>query len=349
MRPGHPASASFPAAQRSAAVASPVSAALAPERVLLALSACVLVAEAAAWASCVWGNDEGILAALGSHVPPRVAIIPPLLLLAASAAKRAALPLATSLLALVIGVFPVGALAVHTRGEPRGRAISIVTYNVQKWAAGASGIARVLGAQLPDVFCLQEAGSYPWLHGPDEQPEALEAALPGYRIVRAGEVSIGTRLPLIEHRAVPLPGFDSRPLLTAVVRAGDGTEISVLTAHLLYNRAFGGTPAAVRAGASARLGQAEVIVAHAARLPRPVVLCGDLNAAPRSAAVRLLERTFEDAWSRRGAGFGTTMRLSLIPRRIDYVLVRGLDVVAAQVLVDEASDHRPVHAVLELR
>ena len=316
---------------------------------LPAVSALVLATEAAAWAAGTWGHDDGLLSALGSHVPPGVAIVPPLVLLAVSVVKRARRSAAASLLALSIGIFPVGGLALHASGEPRGQELTVVTYNVAKWPHGASEVARILAARSPDVFCLQEAGSYFWLRKPDEQPEALEAALPDYRIVRAGEIIIGTRLPLIEHRAVPLPGFEARPLLTAVVRAKGGQEISVLAAHLLYNRAFGELPGAIHRGARGRLGQVEVIVEHASHLPRPVVLCGDLNASPRGAAMRLLTRSFDDAWARRGVGFGTTMKDSPIPRRIDYVLVRGLDVVAARVLPDEASDHYPFQAVVEPR
>ncbi len=284
---------------------------------------------------------------VATHGPPAAAVALWLALATFSAFRRARASALVSLVALGIALFLVGGFAWHRAKETKDPGLSVVTYNVEKWTHGAKAVARVLESESPDVFCLQEAGSYDWLREPDQRPETFAAALAGYQLVRADEVAIGTRLPLLGRAVVPLPvGPSSRPLLHVVVQLPAGGELSVMTAHLLYTRFFEISPRGLVEAATARRRQAESILEYADRLPRPVVLCGDFNASPRSAALRVLERRFDDAWSRRGFGFGTTTFESLASRRLDYVLARGLDVLTARVLDAEQSDHRPVAATL---
>jgi endonuclease/exonuclease/phosphatase (EEP) superfamily protein YafD len=316
-------------------------------RILSWLSATGLVAELAFWAACQWGHDESLLSVVATHAPPLAAVAFWLALATFSAFRRALTSTFVSLVALGMALFPVGSFACHRARDTKGPALSVLTYNVEKWSHGARAVARVLESESPDVFCLQEAGSYDWLRDPDQRPETFAAALAGYQLVRADEVAIGTRLPVLGREVVPLPvGPSSRPLFHIVLQLPSGRELSVMTAHLLYTRFFELSPRGLVDAATARRRQAESILDYADRLPRPAILCGDFNASPRSAALRVLERRFDDAWSRRGFGFGTTTFESFASRRLDYVLVRGLDVLTVRVPEAQQSDHRPVAAML---
>ncbi|MFD1034451.1 endonuclease/exonuclease/phosphatase family protein [Sphingomonas hankookensis] len=110
--------------------------------------------------------------------------------------------------------------------------------------------------------------------------------------------------------------------------------------------------------AGARTRAADVLLARmrtiAGRLP--VVVAGDLNAQPDSAAYRAFAATLTDAWqtaSNRSGPVLTFHDFTGTPdRRIDYVFVRGLRPVSARVATDHRgprypSDHFPV--VVDLR
>ncbi len=74
----------------------------------------------------------------------------------------------------------------------------------------------------------------------------------------------------------------------------------------------------------------------------PFILGGDLNARDDTPDIAALSLTFVDAWRRCGdGGPGHTFPAHAPDRRIDYVLMRGLSCSRAEVLVTQASDHRP--------
>ena len=58
---------------------------------------------------------------------------------------------------------------------------------------------------------------------------------------------------------------------------------------------------------------------------------------------------FTDTWTAAGRGDGFTIPVEAPAKRIDWILVRGLDPVSAEVLTSDASDHLPVKAVVTLR
>jgi vancomycin resistance protein VanJ len=87
---------------------------------------------------------------------------------------------------------------------------------------------------------------------------------------------------------------------------------------------------------------------HLATLDGPVIVCGDLNTAPNSVALSLLRQRLADAWRLRGHGFGLTCPSSWPMRRIDYLLVRGIELGEVQVLEQSLSDHRALCAGFSL-
>ena len=149
----------------------------------------------------------------------------------------------------------------------------------------------------PDVFCLQEARNYGRL--PDDvEWQAFEAALPGYRLLRYGDMAIGTRWPVLEEQRIRLhKELWRRPLLDVTLEAPDGKRLRVLDAHLVYTGYYGKRPSALATSAHERRAQADRIIEHLGASTQPTLLCGDLNAAPNSDVLSTLRERLSDAWA----------------------------------------------------
>jgi hypothetical protein len=61
-------------------------------------------------------------------------------------------------------------------------------------------------------------------------------------------------------------------------------------------------------------------------------------------ALSVLRGRLSDAWSQRGQGFGMTTSVRWPLRRIDYLMVSGIEIGDIQVLDPPLSDHRAVMA-----
>jgi vancomycin resistance protein VanJ len=97
-----------------------------------------------------------------------------------------------------------------------------------------------------------------------------------------------------------------------------------------------------------RIAQSQRIIDHIGESAGATLLCGDLNAAPNSAALSVLRERLSDAWRLRGTGFGMTTSVRWPLRRIDYLMVSGIDVGEIRVLDQPLSDHRAVTATFAL-
>ena len=84
-------------------------------------------------------------------------------------------------------------------------------------------------------------------------------------------------------------------------------------------------------------------------MPGPVVAMGDFNDVPGSTTWTRLMTVFTDTWAAVGSGDGFTIPVEAPAKRIDWILVRGLEPVSAEVLKSDASDHLPVVARVKLR
>ncbi len=92
-----------------------------------------------------------------------------------------------------------------------------------------------------------------------------------------------------------------------------------------------------------RAAQAQIIAAHAATSPHPVIICGDFNDTPMSYAYRLLAKGRKDSFIERGWGLGATYAGGLPALRIDYILLDPKFKVFNHQLQSHAiSDHRAV-------
>ena len=201
----------------------------------------------------------------------------------------------------------------------------IATYNIQSGRAGVERVADVLRATRADVLALTE------VRRPHLRLLArvlgMHATLGRTYRFRGFGNAILSREP---HRRVKHVRFartrGHQPRAMLAVRLDSGLTVAVT--HL------GLTP-------FERLRHAKQLMAELADVADPIVLGGDLNDQPSGAAVALLLKRFDDAFA------GITEPSFTHPadsplRRIDYVLVSGLEIEGAAVLPTIASDHLPV-------
>ncbi len=95
--------------------------------------------------------------------------------------------------------------------------------------------------------------------------------------------------------------------------------------------------------AARRASQAEMVAAHVAKSPYPVILCGDLNDTPISYVYQVLAENMTDSFCEKGAGFDFTYAGKIPGLRIDFVLTSStFEIVDHQVPKLELSDHYPV-------
>lgn len=301
-----------------------------------------------AWALCVWGRDESFASVVASHLPAAGYLALALGALAASIAARSLAGAAAALASLAIALVPLGGWTTPSRPAPLGTTHRALTWNVEQWTYGGTAVGRAVLELLPDVLCLQEARGYGSFPG-DREWNDFVAALPGYRLMRHGEVAIGTRWPVLNEQRVTLHDeLWRRPLLDVTLQTPEGGTVRVLNAHLVHTGYYGARPSKIVMSAVERNKQAERILAHLGQSTQATILCGDLNAAPNSEVLSLLQQRLSDAWRLRGQGFGMTSTARWPLRRIDYLLVRGIDVGEIRVLDQPLSDHRALTATFGL-
>lgn len=301
-----------------------------------------------AWALCVWGRDESLLSILASHLPAAGYLALALTALGASIAVRSFVGGAAALASLALALVPLGGWTTPSRRAPPVTKYRALTWNVEQWTYGGEALGRAIAELTPDVLCLQEARSYDSFPG-DREWNDFVAALPGYRLLRHGEVAIGTRWPVLNEQRVMLHDeLWRRPLLDVTLQTPEGGRVRVLNAHLVHTGYYGKRPSKLVMSAVERNKQAERILAHLGASTEPTLLCGDLNAAPNSEVLALLQRRLSDAWRLRGQGFGMTSTARWPLRRIDYLLVSGLDIGEIRVLEQPLSDHRGLTATFAL-
>lgn len=206
----------------------------------------------------------------------------------------------------------------------------VVGWNVRSLRDGRASVVRVVRSLDPDVLVLQEAPrlvlwrlSRWWL----ARACRLRLATTGWAagnvvLVRPGTV-VRRRLSV---RIPKRPGLHRRSAALAVVEV-DGVQLAVVGTHLdLEPRARLDTAGRVRAAVPEGL---------------PLVLSADVNDEPGSAAWAALADGLLDR------GGAPTFPAGAPRRRIDALLVRGLEVLAHEVVdVAGASDHRALVADL---
>ncbi|MGZ8185907.1 MAG: endonuclease/exonuclease/phosphatase family protein [Methylobacter sp.] len=245
---------------------------------------------------------------------------------------------------------------------PARDALRVMTYNVHS-CIGMDGklsperIARVIACHMPDVVALQELDVGRARTGGIDQVRRIAASLEmnfHFHPARyVGEERYGnavlTRLPMRLVKAGPLPGLSNRPGLESrgalwVAVEFNEVEIQVINTHL------GLLPRERQAQVQELLGAAWLDHPDCCS---PVVLCGDFNARPSSAACRQLRQRLQDAQLELSRHRPRSTFFGRFPTaRIDHVFIdSGIEVLDIEVPRAElsriASDHLPL--VVEMR
>ena len=276
---------------------------------------------------------------------------------------RRAVPLAHISLAVALAIGLPWAAAFTRAQEPApqpapnvssARELRVLTFNIHH-AEGVDGkldlgrVAQVIREAQADVVGLQEVDRGVERTGRRDLLKEL-ADLVGMQFAfgknldhQGGDYgnALLTSRPILSEGNRPLPNEgdgEQRGVLQVVIDVA-GTRVLVLTTHLDHRK----QDAQRIASASTLL---EMLPAWGAG---PVVAMGDFNDVPGSATYARLVTAFTDAWAAVGQGDGFTIPVESPSRRIDWILVRGLEPVRAHVVRTEASDHLPVLATIRLR
>ena len=251
---------------------------------------------------------------------------------------------------------------VGDAGEDRVR---MMTYNVKGYLArgqadGFELILREIALHQPDILVLQDAKEL--TNAEINAPGTFRALFGDRHVYGHLEYVVVSRYPLKECKPRTSPFGDRAQVHVHCILEVGGTELSVITAHLMSPRyALGavrmGRPRATdewNENLAARMSQAEALAADVRASWRPVILAGDLNAPDSSAVVRTLLATgMRDAFASGGKGYGYTWGHSLRPGisflRIDHILVTP-EIGVRECFVGSklASPHRAVIADLFL-
>ena len=99
-----------------------------------------------------------------------------------------------------------------------------------------------------------------------------------------------------------------------------------------------------------RAAQADIIAAHIADCPHPVIICGDFNDTPVSYTYRTIGNGLQDAFSESGWGLGRTYNGKFPSFRIDYILhSESIDALFFSREKVMLSDHFPIIAYLKMK
>ena len=231
-----------------------------------------------------------------------------------------------------------GVLALATGRPPRWLLPVLEQLPVRPMAVCANG-AVVFDSATDEVLSARTIGADELGH----LAEVIRAALPGYRMVKAYEVTTLTRLPVLDSAWYDLPANHRDVLLTRL--RWQGQDLNVVNAHLgtvTVSSLLKGDLARLQRTRTARLGQVKVLERIAVGAGEGALLLGgDLNTPPRGQLYRRMQTAFgPDAHDLAGRGPGWTFPSLKV--RIDHVLSRGLTPTRTQVLNVPGSDHLPL-------
>ncbi len=223
--------------------------------------------------------------------------------------------------------------------------LRVLSYNVLSLRLGLDRVAAVVRACDADVVCVQEAPRFLFWR---RRCRALAAAC-GLRVVTGGRPAGANlllakpSLDVVARRSVKLPWHPPRHRRGIALGTFDvaGTELVVASTHLSLDP-------------GERLAQARQVLRVVTSYGVPAVVAGDLNDDPGDPAWSVLADALTDAYAAAPAGDGNTSTARNPRRRIDGVFADPrLRVVRCGVPdvpgLAEASDHRPVLAVLAVR
>lgn len=240
------------------------------------------------------------------------------------------------------------------QADDKPRTLRVLTYNIHH-AEGTDGkldlsrIADVIKAEKPDLVALQEVDRNTTRTKKVDQAAELAKRM-GMKAEFAKAIDLQggayglavlSRFPLKDVKIHKLPGKEkqeARIVMQVTVEPGGFPAFTLLNTHLQHD------------DGETREKQVGKIDELFGKAEGTLILTGDLNAAPDSAPIKALAKTWSFATEPGGKGL-LTIPSNVPKQQIDYVLYwpsGRFKVVETKVIEEKvASDHRPVLAVLE--
>ncbi|MGH9942208.1 MAG: endonuclease/exonuclease/phosphatase family protein [Pyrinomonadaceae bacterium] len=224
---------------------------------------------------------------------------------------------------------------VAVAATPR-RKLRVLLANVNYHNPDLSPLIELAHSARPDILIVQEATDE-WCAG----LKVLRATFPHEVLVprpRGAGIALFSRLPLANPKII-FDGENQRPGIVTRLDLGGGHTLTLLTMHThapIRRRHFGYR--------NALLSEAASLVP---KLPRPLVVVGDLNTTPWSPHFSLLLRAGNLREARLGFGLLPTwpvwLRFALLMIPIDHCLLSPeVETLAIKAGPDIGSDHLPV-------
>lgn len=267
--------------------------------------------------------------------------LPALVLLAVAVVARSWR--SAALLAVPAGLWVIAYGGLYVGSPPAGEAdLRVASYNTFVQAPDISHVLGFVDEEAPDVLLVQEI--LPSQR--DTLRERIDDRLPHVwfgRPGRVGGVGVLSAYPIVDVRPIGAVARSSRPTAVVTIAVGD-ERLQVVPVHLTSPcPRCGPVVERQRFEANTRRAETDAIVA-ALDADTPAVVGGDFNSTRRNDPYRALVRVgFRDPQIEAGSGPGFTWPDGSGPFvRIDWVLARGLEPVAARVGPPRASDHHPV-------
>ena len=226
--------------------------------------------------------------------------------------------------------------------------LTLMTLNANYASASPAHLAEIALREGVQVLTLQEGLNKSFSAEPYQSE--LRAAFPNWTLVRHDELLTLSRLPVLKSQVVKFPNTPHAVLVTWL--RDEGQTVMVVNTHLptlslmpnSSDKVLGrDLPERIGHGLSIRRDFQQMVAGLLRQNAGPLVLAGDLNTPARGGVVNQLRfLKLRDAFAEGGSGFGFThYALPLMGHsRIDYVWVRDLQVVRANVQRDLLSDHR---------
>jgi len=248
----------------------------------------------------------------------------------------------------------------------------VATWNIFRCRLGRAKVEQTIGGMGADILAVQEV-----LSSGGEPESSLQISeiltsldysshFVGYRAGKPGPqvgIAVCVREPvrlISTQRRTYHPTGKWRYVFAEV--EVHGKVINVVVPHLypfaiettlrrsrwnLRNMVAGATDRVLKA-TRWHLQEADELVRLVSTFKDPTIVLGDFNSAPDHPIHHKLRGMMTDCLSAAGKGLSPTY-LFFLPLRIDYIYVtRSICVHSAQVIDSEASDHKPVEAVLSL-
>lgn len=240
------------------------------------------------------------------------------------------------------------------------RAVRVLTYNIHagkdaQLVDNLDRVAAIIDSTGADIVLLQEVdrrtqranridhfaelSSRTGMHGVFGRSITFQGGEYGIAVLSRWPIDSIAAVPLAPEASEERKNYEPRIALHVVVHMPAG-PLHVVNTHL-------------DASGTGNFRKQELIAALAhmkQSVPTgaPLVFGGDLNARPVTNEIAALGFSLADAFDTCGAGSAETFPAHAPDRRIDYIFFRYARCQTARVITTQASDHRPMLAILEI-